>query len=44
MGGEIIHRHHEEPRLKFYDPENETDPIEIRRRNETNSDEYRQCL
>ena len=38
MSGKIIYRHHEEPRLKLYDPSHETfaDPLEIRRRNETN--------
>ena len=27
VSGEFIYRHHEEPRLKFYDPDNETFPI-----------------
>ena len=43
----ISHRHHEELRLKLYDPDNETFLIplnEIRRRSETNSDKYKQCL
>ena len=42
MRGEPICRHHEEPRLMLYDQDNETtpDPIEIRQRDETNSDEY----
>ena len=36
-----------QPQLKLYDTDNETnisDPIEIRRRNETNSDEFQQCF
>ena len=41
-----IYRHHAEPRLQFYDPDNETftDPIDIRRHNETNSDEFQHYL
>ena len=30
MSGEFIHRHHEELRLKFYDPDNETFPIPLK--------------
>ena len=29
MSGELIYRHHEERRLKFYDPDNETFPIPL---------------
>ena len=29
MSGELIHRHHEERRLKFYDQDNETFPIPL---------------
>ena len=29
MSGELIYRHHEERRLKFYDPDNETSPIPL---------------
>ena len=43
MSGEFVYRHREDPRLKFYD-RNTPDPFEIRRREETNSDEYKQCL
>ena len=30
MSGEFIYRHHEEPRLKFYDPDNETFSIPLK--------------
>ena len=30
VSGEFIERHHEEPRLKFYDPDNETFPIPLK--------------
>ena len=44
MSGEFICRHHEGSRLKFHDPDTETFSIriEIRRRNDTKSDEYKQ--
>ena len=28
--GEFLYRHHEEPRLKLYDPDNETFPIPLK--------------